>query len=500
MEVVNFAGDEALNGANEDWKVVKCPYCFGKLKPFDVSFRAETVMTKQDWDEMDDSEKEKLKDYVERKDTILEDFWKQYPKSKPEGKNENHAVLNAHGSVDKHIVTSRQFALDDDDFPYAMMEPKTGKTTMRRICPYCHNELPHEYGKYPVSFISVVGITGSGKTVYISQLLDNIDEYLTRANLVSVGIHDVARKYVDEHKISKGKALPAGTTADKLTLPLPINVQNRETNERHTLVFFDIAGENCVNPEQMRKFGPFIVNADSIIMIIDPKQFSDVFELYNYYEDNDVARPEQVVNAMYNAFLSISAGQTDKSPIPLAVTISKSDMLQTYYRDKYLDTHTKRQIQYGDYGWYKMGKRGFAVNDFRNVSDELKDTLYRKIQGETFINSIEACFNTIGYFAVSALNCDPTEQGEDGNKIIDISPERVRVEEPFYWMLFNLGLIGGMTRNNDYAYKPFNPREENGGKYGLVINKNGFTLSAKDFEKFGKGVRGGKGGGLFGRR
>ena len=57
--------------------------------------------------------------------------------------------------------------------------------------PHCHNPLPlPNYGKYPTIFISVVGITTCGKTVYLNQLLtrlamamQNTGYYITENNL-----------------------------------------------------------------------------------------------------------------------------------------------------------------------------------------------------------------------------------------------------------------------------------------------------------------------------
>ncbi len=43
-------------------------------------------------------------------------------------------------------------------------------------CPKCEGKLPSAYGKYPVKFLSVIGASGSGKTVYLSNLLKFSDK------------------------------------------------------------------------------------------------------------------------------------------------------------------------------------------------------------------------------------------------------------------------------------------------------------------------------------
>ncbi len=42
-------------------------------------------------------------------------------------------------------------------------------------CPKCNGKLPSTYGKYPIKFLSVIGASGSGKTVYLSNLLKVAD-------------------------------------------------------------------------------------------------------------------------------------------------------------------------------------------------------------------------------------------------------------------------------------------------------------------------------------
>ena len=115
-------------------------------------------------------------------------------------------------------------------------------------------------------------------------------------------------------------------------MPLPLNVINNKTKQKYTLIFYDIAGENCVNPEAMNKYGMFIENANGIVMIIDPKQFGELFNITEDsedYDDDDTAIPEKVAEAMYNAFGATSA-EGGKCQVPLAAALSKSDILKDY--------------------------------------------------------------------------------------------------------------------------------------------------------------------------
>ena len=174
-----------------------------------------------------------------------------------------------------------------------------GMETKERICPYCHNPLPPNYGKYKVHFIATVGITSSGKTVYLSQLLRRMDEYMANVGLGTLNMTSANNKFLKEHPVKMDMPLPKGTLPGALSDPLFYVVL--DNNVYHTLVFYDVAGENCVKPEDMGKYGPFIENADGIIMILDPNQFSVINQSY---DGDETTSPKAVVQAMFNSFLS----------------------------------------------------------------------------------------------------------------------------------------------------------------------------------------------------
>ncbi|MFR2605770.1 MAG: hypothetical protein ACLTAX_11485 [Waltera sp.] len=117
--------------------------------------------------------------------------------------------------------------------------------------------------------------------------MTKIKEVLAKANLTVIGTHEEVDNFVRDHRIKKGYPLPSGNTKDLLTMPLPLNVINNKTKQKYTLIFYDIAGENCVNPEAMNKYGMFIENANGIVMIIDPKQFGELFNITEDSEDYD---------------------------------------------------------------------------------------------------------------------------------------------------------------------------------------------------------------------
>lgn len=410
----------------------KCPFCFQTFSPQKAAFKSMSVFVEQDFlAGMEEEELEQKKQYAQTPDQPYQQFWDRYPESEPKNAYRDYPVID--NLSDQYLHGTCE--ADTSGFINRVTDT-LGKVSKVRICPYCHNVLPFEFGKYPVKYISMVGITSSGKTVYLSQLLRQIETFFVKAGLTVVGTYDEVELFLENHKILKHLPLPRGNAADGLMPPLALNVKCNQTQQVYTLVFYDIAGENCVRPEQMEKYGPFIHNSDGLIMIIDPEQF-----LANTAKEGAAEReahsPDKVIAAMWNAFVTAD-NAAGKSSIPLAVTLSKSDT-QTdtlAYRSALFSN-----INYQDYEDHKIPLRDFAATDMevRRLLTQLN-----RDKTEILCNKLNECFPSHSFFAVSALNAEPKEQKGDtdgGCYMLDEDPETIRVEEPVFWILYKLGIL-----------------------------------------------------------
>lgn len=425
----------------------KCPFCFEKIFEKGVAFRAMTAYTPQDLEDFEGEERGRKRQYLLQTDELYERFWNRYPGSKPEDSAryrtyERHAVISQYDA--RFLTNSRLtdgsrlvFREDEDGFLNEVIDTE-GNVSKIRICPHCHNRLPFEFGKYPVKYISVVGITSSGKTVYLSQLLGKINEILIRAGMTVAGLCPEVDDFVRAHTIRRGLILPGGNATNVLTTPIPVNVMSKRDGRRYTLVFYDIAGENCVDADQMEKYGGFIRNADGIIMIMDPRQFTDLIYLGEDDEEatDEAYSPDKVVAAMYTAFVSAdSAG--GKSGIPLAATLSKNDLLKgTEIIGR--NSNIFRKIAYEEYP-----DRGFPYSDYIVVDSEVRRLLKRSIKGEILADQLNQFFPNHSYFSFSALNGTPilSTEGSVKRYQMEVNPEAIRVEEPLLWLLYRLGMI-----------------------------------------------------------
>ena len=355
---------------NENYEII-CPYCFHKFAPEKTVFRANTAFSQSELDMGDDDGGllgRKSKGAKNNQDDVrnlfrkfdaedsfasdkkldkkLIDFWRE------------RGGKSGYASIDKkwdhpHIDPSDPHFMDmislkptanlipDED---GFVRDKDGFVTrvvdrfappaipMTRLCPDCHNPLPlPDYGKYPVKFISVVGVTGAGKTVYLNQLLTRFSDAVEGTgyrvgsnNLLEIG-----------ESVCPGSPLPESTDTKIVRRPLAVSLMrdNPKRNESKglTIVFYDIAGENCVNTrgepdEQQAKstVGNFIAFSDGLIFLIDPEQLPP-FATGSMVRPSDIS---QVVSVMSRIRADMNLDQPYWDDIPVAVTIAKSDRLR----------------------------------------------------------------------------------------------------------------------------------------------------------------------------
>lgn len=442
------------NDEVKNQEMITCPYCFKRFDQEYVHFKAETAFVESDliklkrqvneFEAMDSNSAdakagrellERMQNFLKKEDQIYEKFWKNYP-----GSNWNSWEESANPVISRvnetSMLQSGGYYMDEDGFVQSAIDV-FGKKTSIRICPICHNPLPPMYGKYPAKFISTVGITSSGKTVYLSQLIKQFGLYMTKVGITAWSLSGNEEEFVETHPVEQGIRLPIGTPPASLPKPLFYNIVYG--GETITIVLYDIAGENCVDPRGMERFGPFIANSDAISLILDPAQFAMVRA-----NSEKVADPTTVVNAMYNAFLG---GINQKSDIPIAICLSKSDKLRGNEM-----IHENSNI----FTPLTSSGNGFNVQQYNNVQGEVRKFLNDQEQGKVLINAVQTQFSDTGYFAFSSLDCDVEILGKDEQGPIYApieTPNPLRIEEPILWILWRLGIISENKLEPNKGYK-----------------------------------------------
>ena len=275
----------------------KCPYCFGECEDSKVYFRATVSYDDRQLRELRSTGKDQLVElkarftkYNARSEEVekLIKFWEDkggeagyqtdagwnMPYIDPE--QDDFGLLIRDFQTGNYKVGSDGFVRDEDGFVRRVIDRFGSEfKPLKRLCPHCLNPLPLEdYGKYKTKFISVVGTTGAGKTVYLYQLLHNFQAIMRAAGChVGAGNLDDLGEHVDPNF-----PLPGATDSRLMRRPLAVNLE-KPNGEKLTLVFYDVAGEHFAEKTEMDStlqegsgVTSYIRNCDAMMLLIDPVQ------------------------------------------------------------------------------------------------------------------------------------------------------------------------------------------------------------------------------------
>lgn len=431
-----------------DFPLIKCPYCFSEFRHTQVCFKAKTVFTEQDLENQEEdvildysqysigkaTEKRNLKrKFFQCEDEEYKNFWREYPGSEPNWDYKDHAVITPESTdmMKKEVGYGR----DANGFVDHVVD-YFQKKSMIRICPHCHNRLPRGYGKFPVYFIAIVGAVHSGKTVYLSQLMKYLDSKISEIGMAAFREEGID-KFLCENPVERDRDLPASTLPEHLSEPLFYLIGGER--QSYHLVFYDIAGENCTDVEKMEKFGPFIRNADGILLLLDPAQFP---QLCNEYSPGAV-EPESVIRTMRSSFIS-SESKFGKWDTPVAVVLTKSDKL------KYDGKPIPEIVSFKNDILYENQKYDRSVS--QKTNQELRNVFSKIPRGNLLLKNLDACFKKYAFFAVSMLEHGDktvkTASGEERNRPNE-SPDTIRIEEPLFWILDQYDLIPALGEKKE---------------------------------------------------
>lgn len=459
---------------------ITCPYCFRKMLDTEVMFRSEKVnqgepdIIPDDYDDMDDfqaryrgPDKETILSqyydwafFAETEDPVYESFWAKFNGTTEYNPADDLLRIKAYRRriIDPENRTHQKYLKEqssggyfifDDQGMATQIELQSGEKCNRRVCRHCHNPLPDNYGKNTVKFATIIGITGAGKTVYLSQLLRRMKTYAVKVGLSAVVNNTGVRTFLENNNIVADKALPGSTPATRLQQPLFYEMV-RDAKEHgkatETFVLYDVAGEVFKESSLVTKFAPFIEHADGAIVLIDPMQFEVVSGVMD--SGSALDEPTTVMDAIYNIVSHGSANE--KCNIPFAVCISKAD---TQAVQRVLSDDLRRMLL-DDVRGIKDAS-GFNLPLF-NATDynPILNELYDFIQNNELVlaQQMQTNYSSYAYFAFTALGCDVCEGTmSNGDKyqypVGPVLPKRV--EEPLLWLFHKLGYIGVNTPIDD---------------------------------------------------
>lgn len=310
------------------------------------------------------------------------------------------------------------------------------KESPKRLCPNCHFELSHDAGLIDDHIIAIIGGKSTGKGHYIATLIHRLEQEVGANfgfSLRMVG--DETRKQFEEiyrTPLFRRKMViqhtPSGAVDSSVKQPMLFRLtfsQGRKVRAVN-LTFFDSAGEDMQALDTMSTEARYICHASGIIFLLDPLQIETVRQKVAadiLPPRDESADPIYIVERLRELFeRQQRLAPTDKVRTPVAFVLSKIDTLL-----QILDASTALKGTGEHFG-------SFDAADSQSVHTEIWNYLYSWM-GAGITDRIEANFAQYRYFGVSSLGRIPDKTG----KIEVVSP--IRVEDPFLWILNQLGMI-----------------------------------------------------------
>jgi GTPase SAR1 family protein len=337
--------------------------------------------------------------------------------------------------------------------------PDCDLVTYIRLCPHCHSQLPNYFGKVNSRMIALIGAKESGKTIFITVLLHEMMNRVSRRFGVSVLAADEATRlrYQNEYENSlyRQGSLPDttrtavhGQRRRPLVFSFAIDRKRLGRNrvERSVLSFFDTAGEDLTSADSIELNTRYLASADGIILLLDPLQMRGARPLVN--DDTDLPAqadtsdlPEHVLGRVIG-LLERTPGATGRGKIkkPIAVAFSK------------LDTLTEALPEDSPLLDEPTDAASFDEADSLAVHRHIEQLLH-KWQGGSLNETLSVNFEKHRLFGLSALGNNPvggTDSGTDSGTARRVSHHGIqpmRVADPFLWLMSEFGVIPKDTKN-----------------------------------------------------
>ncbi|MEV6302267.1 zinc ribbon domain-containing protein [Actinoplanes sp. NPDC051861] len=329
--------------------------------------------------------------------------------------------------------------------------PYCGGETQSRACPECHTKLPMEFGVSASPLISMLGARGTGKTVFLTVLSDELQQerirkefgatvqpigsgqegFTSQAKAVRERIHQV---YVE------GQLFDTSPQArDGRKEPMVLEWRNeRPTGNRlglrrqrtHYLSFFDTAGEDLAHDADTHSLH-YLRASNYLILLLDPFQLPEVQQMLNLPEAAILNRePTRDVLTRITETLKDSAHWNGRQiTVPVAVAFTKMDGFFARHLD---DSHPLRRAERRPGGYDEVHGR---------LIHEQMAALLEDWGGGDINSQLRAWYRDYQYFFVSALGEQPNYESATTRE----RPRPVRVEEPLLWLMSKGGLVAKVT-------------------------------------------------------
>jgi len=316
--------------------------------------------------------------------------------------------------------------------------PECGDKSYTVICPHCHNRVPKQMVKNKGYIISIIGARSSGKTNYITTLINelihnghNLGNIGTVASAASDRPEDnTQQRYIRDfyNVMYRDKRLPAQTQiSDSNKIPLIYELGQKGKTPIY-LVFYDTAGENFNDYNKIAENVSYIKHSDAILFVLDTFCVPYVHEKLSHA--GNIPPIEQPFDTIVSNLMTYFNDRVDSSTRaehqkkPMALTFSKIDAILS--NEPLFENCSIPGMSMMRNSSFLDGS-GVSLDDIDSMSDGLRAAL--QAWGESnFVDSIERFYSNVKYFGISALGGMP-----EGETIQNLRPYRVL--DPLVWIL-----------------------------------------------------------------
>ncbi len=399
---------------------VICPYCFTKFWPQGIAFRCQ---------------RRSCPNFNEQDGPLLR-FYGKVPDDNIKG----------------HIIASSGLRLF---MPESHKCDVCGGHSHTMVCPKCHNSLPRQLVEGGGRIIAIVGARNSGKSNFITVLIDQLQR---QAHLLGdIGV--LAIDYPNSDKLSttrryaayrsqlydKGECIEGTATLDELTRVPLIYKLSQKGRKPTFLVLYDTAGENFANIIGKSHIADgtaenadvkFLQAADAIIYLLDTftieavhdklsrkmrlapigpanPRYDDILGKLIQYFDEELPKPDR--NRLKRT--------------PVAFAFSKFDAVLD---DDELCRALPNMNKESDSEY--LDGDGVDISTLDAQSDIIESALSQMWHENNFLQNVSQFFENRHFFGFSALGGAP----DSNNRVAGGRPRPYRVLDPLVWVLSRL--------------------------------------------------------------
>lgn len=321
--------------------------------------------------------------------------------------------------------------------PIKCQKPLCGGFATLRKCPFCDEIIPKTAIETPNLPFSIVGVSNSGKTNYITVMLHELGRSsglrLTLGHQTKATLDHQKTNYeliYEQHTIPE--ATPSGESFPQIWYIKNLQKKHGSKVPTYTFTIFDGAGEDHENNLDPSSTVCRYINASkAIILVIDPLVLPNI-RRGGLVDANIMSNSlggfegtsknaEDVINSVAAYIKSARGIKTTKMlSIPIAVVLTKFDTILNHraFGSQALIKNSSLTVRNGI----------VDMAEIKQIDSEIRNWL-EQIGESAFINALDSHFKEYYFFGVSSYGAPPKNAYTLPN---EIKPHRVL--DPILWL------------------------------------------------------------------